>query len=395
MIVGIILSIVVIGGIWLLNRPLFHLKKSFFEFEYGQTVSLEAIDYLNVEDMDDEEIDDLLKNIEVSSSIKNEEGKNYPAVGNYTITFQYAHQKRKVDIEVKDTTAPTVYCPQYIQILEGEALTDELLSTYFTCSDLSEFTFDIDTSQYDISKIGKQTITLKAYDVYENECVQDYQIETIEKPNEKFYDTKTVINKNDQGQIANVNVELIEKKFAFDITLYCQHDVGARMGCDPTALYIALRYKGYCQDLDLKSFIEDMPISPDNDPRNGFAGSPWTKGKANILEMIYPSAIASWAQKYAPVSDFSGHSVNDIITELRKGNIVMVYTVHYFGVPDWRDWFFDRMYNNVHCLVVSGYDPQGHKIRVSDPGARRASYWVDLDTFTTSYNYKKFSVLVE
>ncbi len=371
-----------------------HLIQSHYTFEYGEDVSKDINDYLDFEGISQEDKNDILANTQVSSNIQLEDGQTYPPVGNYVLIFQYGAYQKTAFIHVEDTTSLTINCPEYIQMLESEEIDKDVLMSYFTIDDFSSYQFDIDTSQYDSETIGEQTITLKATDDYGNETVMNYQIETVEKPDETFYDTEVTVHTDDSGYVSYVSVDLIEKKFALDITIYCQHDVGARMGCDPAALYMALRYKGYCEDISLKDFILDMPIAEDNDPNHGFAGSPWEKGKAAILETIYPSAIAQWAQKYAPVSDFSGHSVEDIVDELRKGNIVMIYATHYFDPPDWRDWFFGRMYNNIHCLVVSGYDPAG-QIRVSDPGAKRSSYWVDLQTFTTSYNYKKFAVLVE
>lgn len=59
------------------------------------------------------------------------------------------------------------------------------------------------------------------------------------------------------------------------VPYFNQYSVNAEMGCEATSLYIALRYKGYASQYTLKEFIEQMPLSKDNNPYNVFSGNPF------------------------------------------------------------------------------------------------------------------------
>ena len=42
------------------------------------------------------------------------------------------------------------------------------------------------------------------------------------------------------------------------------------MLCEGTSLLEALHYKGVATNQDLMTFVKSMPLSPDNNPNNGF-----------------------------------------------------------------------------------------------------------------------------
>lgn len=380
-------------GVYVYFQEYLILKNEALTLEYGETTSLEKEDLLNLKDINEERKEDILTHTIIDTDFKNEENKDYPAVGEYTVLLSYFREEKTMKIKVEDTTQPTIIKPQHIQILEGEDLDEKTLLPYFQAKDLAQTKITFDFLQYDQKKSGLQTIQVIATDQNGNETREDYTIETIKKPDLNRYKVETEVEKDKAGNISNVKIKITEKKVVLDVTIYSHHTVGASRGCDPAALYQALRYKGYCKNIGLRAFIDDMPRSASN-PYKGFAGNPNGPDDPNVLESIFPSAMVPWAKKYGQVFDFSGHSVDDIIGEIRKGNPVMVYTTYGFKAPKWKDWSFGRMYSNLHCLTISGFDMETQRIRYTDAGGKRESAWISLATFKQSYDYKKFAIVV-
>lgn len=394
---GIILCcFVVVGlgiGAYVYFQEYLILKQSTMVIEYGQTTTLALENFLDFHNLSEERQNDILKSTIVNTTLKNESDKDYPAVGEYVISFEYGREKKEMNVSVKDTVKPTIMKPKHIQVLSEEELDEKQLRSYFKVWDLAGVDVSFDLSQYDTKKIGEQTIQVIAKDQNGNETKEDVLIETIEKPDLNRYKVETIVDKDEEGNVLEVNVKMTEKKVILDVKVYSHHSVGASRGCDPAALYQAMKYKGYCQNIGLRAFIDDMPRSTSN-PYRGFAGNPNGPDDPDVLEAIFPSAMVPWAKKYGNVVDFSGHSVDDIIEEVRKGNPVMVYITYDFKTPKWRQWSFGKMYSNLHCLTISGYNSETNQIRYTDAGGKRTSSWVSLSTFKKSYNYKKFAIVV-
>ena len=104
-VIGIVI-VVIVGGIYYLTREekielSLKNKKEIF-VEYGNTVQYSFDDLIQTKDIDK----DKLKEIKITDNLKNEDQKDYPAIGNYTINIKYQDQKLKKKVIVKDTTAP-------------------------------------------------------------------------------------------------------------------------------------------------------------------------------------------------------------------------------------------------------------------------------------------------
>lgn len=394
---------IIIGGIAIImicvfayafyNRTQLILKKEQYTFEYGDKVDITHERFLEL-DKNESKKQDIIKNTKITSNIIMEDNKDYPKVGEYEISFTFNDNTKVVKVIINDTNCPTIMTPKSIEMFHNEEPKEDDLKDYFHSEDLSENSISFNFSQYDKTKIGEQTIKVIAKDVYNNQTTLDYVIKNIEKPDTHKYTTKTVVDKDDNGNVTKVYIKKIEKPFQLDVKLYCQHDVGARMGCDPAALYQAMKYKGYCKTISLRTFIEDMPISPNNNPETGFYGDPFVKKPLPYLSTIFPQPMSSWAKKYGNVANISGKNVDYIIDEIRNGNPVVVWVTYNFNAPKWEYGDYGKMYKNAHCFTVSGYNPQTKMIRLSDPGGSRNHRWVARSTFESSYNYKKFAVVV-
>ena len=135
------------------------------------------------------------ENTSISSTLKNEEGKEYPAVGKYEAKLSHQgeinlfglkkkyHNEKLIPIVVQDTTAPTITPPEKIEILLSTSLKPEEYNYLFKVSDLSE-TKDLvlDVSKVNVNAVGDYTITASAEDIYGNKQSVDVPCSVIEDP---------------------------------------------------------------------------------------------------------------------------------------------------------------------------------------------------------------------
>ena len=178
---------------------------------------------------------------------------------------------------------------------------------------------------------------------------------------------------------------------------YSQYKYGFYTGCAGTNLLMALQYKGYLKDWGLKKFMSTMPYAKDNNPNNGFVGSPKTFIISDKNRGIYPKALAKWGSKYGNVEDISGKDMNAVADEVRKGNPVLIlatYNFHDFPVKKC-SWGLYRP-DNHHFFLLVGYDYNTDKYKVMDPllTSGNGSKWLNGSQLRYIYNQIKGAVIV-
>lgn len=168
------------------------LKKEQITYEYGEKVSLTAKKYLDVSHLDN----DVLKNIKVTSNLKNEvvtttdesgnekeEKKDYPKVGDYKITLAYEDEKVEVKITVQDTTAPELDVPESIEIVQGTDLNTYDFQSLMVATDLAELKdYKFDTSNVDVNTIGEYVAKVSISDVNKNKTEKEFKIIIVTAP---------------------------------------------------------------------------------------------------------------------------------------------------------------------------------------------------------------------
>ncbi|MGM0341563.1 C39 family peptidase [Candidatus Enterococcus murrayae] len=170
-----------------------------------------------------------------------------------------------------------------------------------------------------------------------------------------------------------------------------QYSAGFPMGCEAASLLQALQQKGYAKNYNLKSFIKEMPMSPNNNPNNGFSGKP-DKVVSNIYHSIYAKPLANWGNKYAKAADISGVSVETLKDELRKGNPVVVYVTGDYAAPRYGKYWWGTGIDNAHVVTLDGFNQNNNTYHISDPA--KGKYWVSASKFEASYNLRKSAVVV-
>ena len=137
------------------------LKSDKVTIEYGETLG-EAKDYLDETEMDKEIVPQV-----TLTAMDNEEGKKYPATGDYTVTFNYKDYSSELSVHIVDTIKP---------VFDKKTKTE--FSTYqdvkidftdmFKAEDLSEVIITVDDSTIDYTKAGEYKATVTAKDTYDN-----------------------------------------------------------------------------------------------------------------------------------------------------------------------------------------------------------------------------------
>ncbi|MEY8302703.1 hypothetical protein AAK921_17285, partial [Thomasclavelia ramosa] len=190
------------------NLPDFVLSDSkAIKLEYGAKYSVNGMKLLNTEGMDDEDKKILKNGLSVKSNFKYEDGKDYPAIGEYKITMTFNDNTLVKKVKVADTKAPELNTEfRDIDIVKG---TD--LATYdftglnlFNATDLSPVEVGYDSSAVNSSTVGTYILKVTAKDTSSNETTKELTVNITEAPNiNQELVTETVTNEDGTKSIRN------------------------------------------------------------------------------------------------------------------------------------------------------------------------------------------------
>ena len=147
-----------------------NVKEENVKVEYGKEISVKAEDYL----LNDK---DVLSKVEVSSDIVNEEGKDYPAIGEYTLTFNYKEQEIEVKVSVADTTNPVFV--DFKDTVETYQNCEVDFSVLYSAEDLCGVTLSYDDTKVDYTTGGTYTATVTATDGSGNSETKEVSVHVI------------------------------------------------------------------------------------------------------------------------------------------------------------------------------------------------------------------------
>ena len=182
------------------------LKTKNVEVEYGNVVSTNPEDYLDLEKIKDKEA--YLKEVTVTKDTKLEKGKKYEALGEYEVTIKDKKNEEVVKVTVKDTTKPKFNKVEKIETFAGEKVE---YKEYVKAKDLQKVTLSFDDKEVKINKKGTYVLKAEAIDGSENKAEKEIKVVVKEKPktnsNEKIETTvdkkgnivSKVVNKNNSG----------------------------------------------------------------------------------------------------------------------------------------------------------------------------------------------------
>ena len=164
---------------------------------------------------------------------------------------------------------------------------------------------------------------------------------------------------------------------------------GSTMLCEGSSLLEALQYKGHTSE-GLYTFVNTMPISPNNNPYNGYAGE-WRHNVDGTYQGMMSAPVIQWAAKYgSTATDISGQGISGIKQSIINGNPVVAWITYNYEAPQFKQMSWGRAVWNGHVVNVDGFKP-GY-LHVVDPvfGAR----WINETTFANSFNTTGMAVSV-
>lgn len=169
--------------------------------EYGQPLSSNALDYLNVDKSNKDAVN--LAEIDFSG-VKLAENKKYPSLGEHTIVIKSNDESHKVLISVKDTTKPAFKdFKEEVEFVRDCKVSAEEFSKMFTAEDLDTTTVTVDDSKVDYTKEGEYSATVKAIDGSKNEVTQDIKVKItaptikLDKSKDTVYEGESLVLKAD------------------------------------------------------------------------------------------------------------------------------------------------------------------------------------------------------
>lgn len=206
----LIMCIIAGGYIYLKQRDeTISLIKDNVIIEYGKTYNptVEELIDLNKFNFID------LKQIQLESSIKNEDGKEYPAVGEYQVTVKYKEKNLFQEVRVVDTVSPELSIQDKIEIPNGTDLNTYSFKDFIKTSDLSELKdYNIDFSNVNSKVAGEYIAKISIEDVYSNKTEKEFNIIIPELAVETVADNKPVENTSSGTSTKNNSNSTSQKK---------------------------------------------------------------------------------------------------------------------------------------------------------------------------------------
>ena len=178
------------------------------------------MDLLDTKKMKDEDKKILKKDLKVRTNFKYEDGKDYPAIGDYEITMLFNEKKLVKKVKVVDTTPPEVSTDfTGIDIVKGTDLTkyDFNSLNLFKISDLSPTELEYDYSAIDANTEGTYVLKANVKDSSGNLTTKELSVNITKAPeqNQELV-TETITNNEGKKITRNTlkNKETTQEKVA-------------------------------------------------------------------------------------------------------------------------------------------------------------------------------------
>lgn len=160
-------------------------------------------------------------------------------------------------------------------------------------------------------------------------------------------------------------------------------------GCEAADVLMALKYKGYLNEMDYNDFVKLMPLSPDNDAEKGFTHDMYGLDPLTIPHWIAPEPLKNFAINVSGNNNIingTGMSIDELDRELDNGNPVVIYVTAFFAEPK---EVVENINVNLHVMLLTGYNKITGDHYVVDPWTHsngRTSWTVSRQTIEARYN---------
>lgn len=175
--------IVIVTIIMILNQKNLVLKNEEIQVEFGETISLNPEDYLDMAKIDKDILDkvNISTNAPDRTELPDNSFKECPPVGEYSVMISYNDEVVEATVKVVDTTKPIfAKYKKEVGVTKDCNPDMEKIIAEFQANDLSEVKITVDDSQVDYSKVGTYKAIVKATDKYNNEATRELTFEIVE-----------------------------------------------------------------------------------------------------------------------------------------------------------------------------------------------------------------------
>ncbi len=179
------------------KEPLIFKSKK-VDLEYGDMVSENLEDYINIEQSDQ----DVLKKVKLDlSQIKKVKDKNYPELGIHILKIGYDDESYEIEINVKDTKSPVFEdFNSTLKFVKGQKSKKKELLKSFKVTDVDSVNIVIDDSQVNYDKEGEYKATVCASDSTNNKTIKNLKI-FIVKPAVQFVNNQVELKLWDRKKL--------------------------------------------------------------------------------------------------------------------------------------------------------------------------------------------------
>lgn len=168
------------------------LNKTTVQIEYGKTYDASFKNLVKTKRLDKDDISYLKKHVKIKSDIKNEDQKEYPAVGKYKVTVKYKDETKTVTVKVKDTIAPELTVPENTEVVKGTDLSNFDFKSLMSATDLAQLNdIQIDYSGVDVNNAGEYTAKASVEDVNKNKTEKEFKVTVVEPSTDENTETTT------------------------------------------------------------------------------------------------------------------------------------------------------------------------------------------------------------
>lgn len=194
---GCVAGVLLIGGVYYVTRdtsPDLSLKKEVVTVEYGQTYNPVFDQLVKTKGLDKDDVKYLKNNVKIKNGIKNEDQKDYPAVGKYKVTVKYKDETKTVKVTVKDTTAPELNVPDNTEVVKGTDLSTFDFKSLMSATDLAQLNeIQIDYSSVDVNTAGEYTAKASVEDVNKNKTEKEFKVTVVQPSTDENTETTTEV----------------------------------------------------------------------------------------------------------------------------------------------------------------------------------------------------------
>lgn len=194
---GCVAGVLLIGGVYYVTRdtsPDLSLKKEVVTVEYGQTYNPVFDQLVKTKGLDKDDVKYLKNNVKIKNGIKNEDQKDYPAVGKYKVTVKYKDETKTVKVTIKDTTAPELNVPDNTEVVKGTDLSTFDFKSLMSATDLAQLNeIQIDYSSIDINTAGEYTAKASVEDINKNKTEKEFKVTVVEPSTDENTETTTEV----------------------------------------------------------------------------------------------------------------------------------------------------------------------------------------------------------